>query len=150
MNLPRYARVLLAIGSGAALGFAFPNYNLTLLAWVSLGMLVLASVDAPVGQAPLYGFLHGQVFYPVVLAVGGYRDAAVWEHFAVGFGGVCCGDRHAGRFGLHDLFYRRCDRVAAQQAARVHRGAVSVDGGGILPDQSLDLRIVVGFVGLPD
>ncbi|MGA8034982.1 MAG: apolipoprotein N-acyltransferase [Candidatus Acidiferrales bacterium] len=67
MNLPRYARVLLALGSGAALGFAFPNYNLTLLAWISLAMLVLASVDAPVRQAPLYGFLHGQIFYPVVL-----------------------------------------------------------------------------------
>jgi apolipoprotein N-acyltransferase len=67
MNLPRYARVLLAIGSGAALGFAFPNYNLTLLAWIALGMLVLASVGAPLREAPLYGYLHGQIFYPVVL-----------------------------------------------------------------------------------
>lgn len=67
MNLPRYARVLLAIGSGAALGLAFPNYNLTLLAWISIAMLVIASSGAGLREAPLYGFLHGQVFYPVVL-----------------------------------------------------------------------------------
>src|ERR1700678_2795214 len=67
MNLPRYARVLLAIGSGAALGLAFPNYNLYLLAWIALGLLVLASAGARLKQAPLYGFLHGQVFYPVCL-----------------------------------------------------------------------------------
>jgi apolipoprotein N-acyltransferase len=67
MTLPRYARVLLAVGSGAALGLAFPNYNFYLLAWIAMGMLVLASVDAPLKEAPLYGFLHGQVFYPVCL-----------------------------------------------------------------------------------
>src|ERR1700733_15110214 len=67
MNLPRYARVLLAIGSGVALGLSFPNYNLYLLAWIAMGMLVLASVGAPLKEAPLNGFLHGQVFYPVCL-----------------------------------------------------------------------------------
>jgi apolipoprotein N-acyltransferase len=67
MNLPRYARVLLAIGSGVALGLSFPNYNLYLLAWIAMGMLVLASVGVPLKEAPLYGFLHGQVFYPVCL-----------------------------------------------------------------------------------
>jgi apolipoprotein N-acyltransferase len=67
MTLPRYARALLAIGSGAALGLAFPNYNFYLLAWIAMGMLVLASVDAPLKEAPFYGFLHGQVFYPVCL-----------------------------------------------------------------------------------
>jgi apolipoprotein N-acyltransferase len=67
MNLPRYARVLLAIGSGVALGLSFPNYNLYLLAWIAMGMLMLASAGAPLKEAPLYGFLHGQVFYPVCL-----------------------------------------------------------------------------------
>ena len=67
MTLPRYARVLLAIGSGAALGLAFPNYNFYLFAWIAMGMLVLASAGAPLKEAPLYGFLHGQVFYPVCL-----------------------------------------------------------------------------------
>ncbi len=32
-----------------------------------MGMLVLASCGAPLKEAPLYGFLHGQVFYPVCL-----------------------------------------------------------------------------------
>ena len=32
-----------------------------------MGMLVLASAGAPLKEAPLYGFLHGQVFYPVCL-----------------------------------------------------------------------------------
>ena len=59
--------MLLAIGSGAALGLAFPNYNFYLLGWVALGLLVLASAGAPLKEAPLYGFLHGQVFYPVCL-----------------------------------------------------------------------------------
>src|ERR1700721_3839901 len=67
MNLPRYTRVLLAIGSGAALGLAFPNYNFYLLAWVALARLVLASAGGPLKEAPLFGFLHGQVFYPVCL-----------------------------------------------------------------------------------
>jgi apolipoprotein N-acyltransferase len=67
MTLPRYARVLLAIGSGVALGLSFPNYNLYLLAWTAMAMLVLASAGAPLKEAPLYGFLHGQVFYPVCL-----------------------------------------------------------------------------------
>ena len=62
MNLPGYARVLLAIGSGVALGLSFPNYNLYLLAWIALGMLVLASCGVSLKEAPLYGFLHGQNF----------------------------------------------------------------------------------------
>lgn len=58
-------RVLLAVASGAALALSFPDYNLWLLAWFAVGMLVLASVGAPRGESPLYGFLHGLVFYPV-------------------------------------------------------------------------------------
>jgi apolipoprotein N-acyltransferase len=60
-------RALLALGSGAALALSFPNYNLSLLAWISVGMLVLASAGARPTVAPLYGFLHGLVFYPVCL-----------------------------------------------------------------------------------
>ncbi|HTV58647.1 MAG TPA: apolipoprotein N-acyltransferase [Verrucomicrobiae bacterium] len=65
MNFSWYTRALLAIASGVALGLSFPNYNLALLAWISVGLLVLASVGAPPKQAPLYGFLHGLAFYPV-------------------------------------------------------------------------------------
>jgi apolipoprotein N-acyltransferase len=100
MNLPRYARVLLAMGSGAALGFAFPNYNLTLLAWISLAMLIVASSGVRLREAPLYGFLHGQVFYPVVLpwvdtVMRQYGNISPWISAAfvcaIGtFGGLFC------------------------------------------------------------
>jgi apolipoprotein N-acyltransferase len=65
MKLTRTTRALLAVSSGAALALSFPDYNLWPLAWFSVGMLVLASVGALRGESPLYGFLHGVVFYPV-------------------------------------------------------------------------------------
>ncbi|HYL68438.1 MAG TPA: apolipoprotein N-acyltransferase [Candidatus Limnocylindria bacterium] len=67
MNLPRTTRVLLALGSGVALALSFPDYHLSLLAWASVGMLILASVGARPTESLLYGFLHGLVFYPVCL-----------------------------------------------------------------------------------
>ena len=60
-------RALLAIASGAALALSFPNFNLSLLAWISVGLLVLASYGARPRVAPLYGFLHALVFYPLSL-----------------------------------------------------------------------------------
>ena len=65
MKFTRATRALLAVSSGAALALSFPDYNLWPLAWFSVGMLVLASVGAHGGGSPLYGFLHGLVFYPV-------------------------------------------------------------------------------------
>ena len=51
MNFSRHTRVLLSLGSGVALGLSFPNYNLSLLVWFAIGLLVLASVGArPVEQ----------------------------------------------------------------------------------------------------
>jgi apolipoprotein N-acyltransferase len=67
MNFPRTTRVLLALGSGVALAQSFPDYNLPVLAWISVGILILASAGARPAEAPLYGFLHGLVFYPVCL-----------------------------------------------------------------------------------
>src|ERR1700746_1339319 len=67
MTSSRQTRVLLALGSGIALAVSFPDYNLPLLAWVSIGMLVLASIGAPPREAPLYVCLHAFVFYPVFL-----------------------------------------------------------------------------------
>ncbi|HWW51649.1 MAG TPA: apolipoprotein N-acyltransferase [Verrucomicrobiae bacterium] len=67
MNFSWHTRVPLAIASGAALALSFPNYNFSLLAWVAVGWLVLASLGAPPAEAPLYGFLHGLVFYPLCL-----------------------------------------------------------------------------------
>ena len=65
MKFTRATRALLAVSSGAALALSFPDYNLWPLAWFSVGMLVLASIGAHRGESPLYGFLHGLVFYPV-------------------------------------------------------------------------------------
>src|SRR5579863_1099121 len=67
MNWPWHTRVLLALASGLALALSFPNYSLSLLAWISIGLLVMASFQARPVVAPLYGFLHALVFYPVCL-----------------------------------------------------------------------------------
>jgi apolipoprotein N-acyltransferase len=67
MKLSWYTRALLALASGAALALSFPNYNFPLLAWISIGLLVLASLGARPVVAPLFGFLHGLVFYPICL-----------------------------------------------------------------------------------
>ncbi|HXX18946.1 MAG TPA: apolipoprotein N-acyltransferase [Candidatus Acidoferrum sp.] len=66
-NLSWQKRSLLALASGAALALSFPNYNLPLLAWISVALLILASYRARPKVAPLYGLLHGLVFYPVAL-----------------------------------------------------------------------------------
>ncbi|MFI5127109.1 MAG: apolipoprotein N-acyltransferase [Candidatus Acidiferrales bacterium] len=65
MNLSRPVRFLLAIGSGLALPFSFPNYNLPLLAWIAVAMLILASLGARKREAALYGFINGALFYPL-------------------------------------------------------------------------------------
>jgi len=75
-------RVLLALASGAALAFSFPNYNFPLLAWIAVGMLVLACVGERPAVAPLYGFLHGLVFYPICLP---WIDVVVRQYGNVGF-----------------------------------------------------------------
>src|SRR5271170_173099 len=67
MTFSWHTRVLLALASGLTLALSFPNYNLRLLAWVSIGLLTLASFRARPAVAPLYGFLHALVFYPVCL-----------------------------------------------------------------------------------
>ncbi|MGH9710954.1 MAG: apolipoprotein N-acyltransferase, partial [Candidatus Acidiferrales bacterium] len=65
MNLSRPVRLLLAVGSGLALSFSFPNYNLPLLAWIAVAMLMLASLGARRRDAALYGFINGALFYPL-------------------------------------------------------------------------------------
>ncbi len=67
MNDSWSRRLLLAISSGATLALSFPNYNLSLLAWISIGLLILASHRARLAAAPLYGFVHALVFYPLCL-----------------------------------------------------------------------------------
>lgn len=67
MRISRPVRFLLALGSGAAVALAFPNYNLSFLAWVGIAMLMVASLGVRPREAALYGFLHGLVFYPACL-----------------------------------------------------------------------------------
>jgi apolipoprotein N-acyltransferase len=58
-------RLLLAMASGAALALSFPNYNLPLLAWIAVGLLIFACFGARPRAGLLFGFLHGVVFYPL-------------------------------------------------------------------------------------
>jgi apolipoprotein N-acyltransferase len=81
MNFSWYTRLLLALASGVALALSFPNYNVSLLAWISVGLLVLASYRARPVVAPLYGFLHGLVFYPICLP---WIDVVVQQYGGVG------------------------------------------------------------------
>ena len=67
MNLRWHTRLIFALASGALLALAFPNYNLPWLAWFAVALLVLASYGARLRTAPLYGFLHGVVFFPMCL-----------------------------------------------------------------------------------
>jgi apolipoprotein N-acyltransferase len=67
MSYSWYTRFLLAIASGATLALSFPNYHFYLLAWISVGLLILASYRARLVVAPLYGFVHALVFYPLCL-----------------------------------------------------------------------------------
>lgn len=81
MNCPWYLRALLALASGLALALAFPNYNLSLLAWVAVGLLLLASYRSRPAVAPVYGFLHALVFYPVSLP---WMDVVMQQYGDVG------------------------------------------------------------------
>ncbi len=80
----RRLRLLLALGSGFGLAAAFSPYDLPLLAWFALALLILASLDAPGWVAFLNGFLHGAGFYSLsvpwiytVLRVHGPMEA--WQ-----------------------------------------------------------------------
>ena len=100
IHLTGKTRAILAIASGASLALSFPNYGLSLLAWISVGLLVLASFQARPKVAPLYGLLHALVFYPMSLSwiavvVRQYGNVPVW--IAAGLmllialaGGVLC------------------------------------------------------------
>lgn len=83
MNFNGYTRVLLAIASGVILALSFPNYNFSLLAWIAVGLLTLASYRAKLKVSPLYGFLHGLAFYPICLpwmdvVMRQYGDVGPW------------------------------------------------------------------------
>ena len=53
----RAQRVVLSLGSGLALAFAFPEYNLPLLGWVSVAGLIAAVLGAGLLEAAFCGFV---------------------------------------------------------------------------------------------
>jgi apolipoprotein N-acyltransferase len=61
--LSRRWRILLSFASGVLLALAFPNFNLPLLAWVPIAVLILASLEGGLGEAALRGLLFGVAFY---------------------------------------------------------------------------------------
>ena len=65
MGLP--LRLLLAFASGTALAFAFPPYNLGVLAWIAPAMLLAVSLGVSRRAALACGFLHGLAFYFLTL-----------------------------------------------------------------------------------
>lgn len=83
MNFNWYTRVLLAVASGVFLALSFPNYNFSLLAWIAVGLLTVASYRAKLSVSPLYGFLNGLAFYPICLpwmdvVMRQYGDVGPW------------------------------------------------------------------------
>ena len=47
------------------LALAFPNFNLALLAWIAVAILITASLEGGLGEAALRGLLFGAAFYLV-------------------------------------------------------------------------------------
>ena len=60
-------RAALALGSGAALALAYPDYNLPLLGWVAVAGLMFCSLGAGLRQAAACGLLFGLTFYTLTL-----------------------------------------------------------------------------------
>jgi len=56
-----------ALASGLALAFAFPPFDIGILAWVSLALLIGAAVGAGPVRGFLYGWAHGMTFFAATL-----------------------------------------------------------------------------------
>ena len=56
-----------ALASGIALAFAFAPYNIGILAWMSLSLLIGAAVGVGPGRGFLYGWAHGVMFFGMSL-----------------------------------------------------------------------------------
>lgn len=61
--LSRRWRILLSFASGVLLALAFPNFNMWLLAWIAVAVLIFASLEGGLGEAGLRGLLFGVAFY---------------------------------------------------------------------------------------
>jgi len=65
MTLSRPARLALSVASGAALAFCYPNFSLSVLAWIAVVPLMLAARGASLRFAALCGLLSGLAFYGI-------------------------------------------------------------------------------------
>ncbi len=54
---------MLSFLAGILLALAFPNFNLPLMAWVTVAVLIMASLEGGLGEAALRGLLFGAAFY---------------------------------------------------------------------------------------
>ncbi len=80
----RAQRVVLSLGSGLALAFAFPEYKLPLLGWVSVAGLIAAVLGAGLVEAAFCGFVYGAAFYTlsvpwVYTVLRQYGPLPVWQ-----------------------------------------------------------------------
>ena len=67
MNIPGWARALLALGSGILLALAFPPVGASLLAPVAVAMLALATYRVRASWGALLGFVQGAVCFGIML-----------------------------------------------------------------------------------
>lgn len=56
-------RILLSFLAGILFALAFPNFNLPLLAWLAVALLISVSLEGSFGEAALRGLLFGVAFY---------------------------------------------------------------------------------------
>ncbi len=128
MNRPSYVRVLLALASGLTLALSFPNFNLSLLAWISVGLLVLACAGARPVVAILCGMLSALVFFPLSLTwmdvvMRQYGDVGVWTSAGIlGLVGV------AGGIIFAVFYFGSGARLAERIIVRMLAGPISLGG----------------------
>lgn len=60
-------RIILCISAGTALAFSFPNFNLSLLAWIGLVPLFFAVEKAKTFQVFLLSYLCGIIFFAITV-----------------------------------------------------------------------------------
>ncbi len=84
----RGQRVILSLGTGLALAFAFPDYNVPVLGWVSVAGLIVACLGAGIAEAALCGLLYAAAFYTfsvpwVYTVMRQYGPLPVWQAVGV-------------------------------------------------------------------
>ncbi len=65
--MSRIVRLQLALGSGVALAFAYPSFNIPLLGWIAPALLIIAVLGERPRFAFLLGWLQGAAYYGLSL-----------------------------------------------------------------------------------